>query len=178
MAEQWQVGDVVGPHQLDTVTGESVAIPSDRLTHLQFRRFAGCPICTRHVGQLAQRRDEIDAAGITEVVVFHSSVARLREFHDDLPFACVADPDGVLYAEFGVGSSASSLLHPKAWTAFGAGVISSRSLGGSFSSDDHFGLPADLLIDQSGGVVAIKYGRHADDAWSVDELLARAARTA
>ena len=33
------------------------------------------------------------------------------------------------------------------------------------------GLPADLLIGSDGRVVATKYGVHADDQWSVDELL-------
>ena len=33
------------------------------------------------------------------------------------------------------------------------------------------GLPADLLIGSDGRVLATKYGVHADDQWSVDELL-------
>jgi hypothetical protein len=33
------------------------------------------------------------------------------------------------------------------------------------------GLPADFLIDPDGSVVAVHYGRHADDQWSVDQLL-------
>jgi hypothetical protein len=38
------------------------------------------------------------------------------------------------------------------------------------------GLPADFLIAGDGRVLAGKYGEHADDQWSVDELLALAAR--
>lgn len=38
----------------------------------------------------------------------------------------------------------------------------------------HFGLPADFLFDAQARVVACKYGVHADDQWSVDELLALA----
>jgi hypothetical protein len=33
------------------------------------------------------------------------------------------------------------------------------------------GLPADFLIDPAGRVVALRYGRHANDQWSVDELV-------
>ena len=33
------------------------------------------------------------------------------------------------------------------------------------------GLPADLLLDQTGIVVAAKYGARASDQWTVDELL-------
>ena len=36
-------------------------------------------------------------------------------------------------------------------------------------------MPADLLFDRGGRVVASKYGVHADDQWPVDELLDLAA---
>jgi hypothetical protein len=37
--------------------------------------------------------------------------------------------------------------------------------------EKHLGLPADFLIGSDGRVLATKYGSHADDQWSVDELL-------
>ena len=37
-----------------------------------------------------------------------------------------------------------------------------------------FGLPADFLIAPSGQIKAVKYGTHAYDQWSVDELIALA----
>jgi N-methylhydantoinase A/oxoprolinase/acetone carboxylase beta subunit len=33
-------------------------------------------------------------------------------------------------------------------------------------------MPADFLIGSDGTVIAARYGKHADDQWSVDELLA------
>jgi len=36
------------------------------------------------------------------------------------------------------------------------------------------GMPADVLVDETGAVPAVHYGAHADDAWSVDEVLAHA----
>jgi hypothetical protein len=35
-------------------------------------------------------------------------------------------------------------------------------------------LPADFLIDTDGRVLACKRGRHANDRWTVDEVLANA----
>jgi hypothetical protein len=32
-------------------------------------------------------------------------------------------------------------------------------------------VPADFLINQTGTIVAVKYGAHADDQWSVDEVI-------
>lgn len=53
------------------------------------------------------------AAGIREVVVFHSTYHELHRYVDDVPFAVVADPDGVLYAEFGVESSTADKSEAK-----------------------------------------------------------------
>jgi hypothetical protein len=113
------------------------------------------------------------------VIVFHSAAAELRHHVADLPFAVVPDPDKALYAEFGVGSSPRALLDPRAWSAIVRGVVRSliavlrrrerlpsiRPGGGSL------GLPGDFLIAPDGRVVASKVGAHADDQWSVDEVI-------
>ena len=85
-----------------------------RLTHLQFRRFAGCPICNLHLQSLLARHAEITASGIHEVVVFHSTPEELRTYTGDLPFDVVADPDKKLYKEFGVETSLRGVLDPRA----------------------------------------------------------------
>ena len=108
-------GSVVAPRELVSVSGDAVPIPDpDRLVHLQFRRFAGCPICNVHLQSIVRRHDEIADADIREVVVFHSTDEELRRYVDDLPFAVVGDPDKLLYAEFGVGSSPRAVLDPRA----------------------------------------------------------------
>jgi hypothetical protein len=110
-----EVGVAVTTHELFDIHDKPVRIPDpERLVHLQFRRFAGCPICNLHMRSISRRHDEIVAAGVREVVVFHSSADAMREFQ---------------------------------------------------------GLPADFLIGPDGRVLAVKYGSHADDQWSVDELL-------
>jgi hypothetical protein len=40
------------------------------------------------------------------------------------------------------------------------------------AADGLFGLPADFLVAPQGRIIAAKYGVHADDQWSIDELLA------
>ena len=40
------------------------------------------------------------------------------------------------------------------------------------SMEAELGLPADFLINQNGQIVAVNYGAHANDQWSVDDLLA------
>ncbi len=170
---RWKVGDAVSERVLVASDDTHVAIPpATGWTHLQFRRFAGCPICSLHLVKLGSRRAEIEAAGVAEVVVFRSSNDALRSYHADVPFACVADPEGVLYEEFGVRSSPRSLLHPRAMVKYVQGVAAAGSLLGSFGKGDHLGLPADFLVGRDGRLTAVSYGEHADDGWSVDDLLA------
>lgn len=166
------VGAVLAERELLAISGERVRIPdADRLVHLQFRRFAGCPFCNLHLRSVVQRHDDIVAAGIREVVVFHSSVAELLSQQDDVPFAVVADSDKRLYVEFGVESSVRAVLDPRAWLPGIRGIFRKRR---PLAADLHggpLGLPADFLIASDGRVLARKYGVHAYDQWSVDELL-------
>jgi peroxiredoxin len=165
--------------ELVSVTGEKVRIPDrDSLVHLQFRRFAGCPICNLHLQSIVRRHDEITAAGVREVVFFHSPADELRPHTADLPFATIPDGEKRYYRQFGVESSPRAVLDPRAWRTVVRGVTS--TLRGQFRTPSvrptggRLGLPADFLIAPTGAVVAAKYGVHADDQWSVDELLAHA----
>jgi hypothetical protein len=177
------VGDVVVRRKLITVSGEPVVVPDpDQLVHLQFRRFAGCPICNMHLRSIMVRHSEITAAGIREVVVFHSTEQELRQYEPDLPFAVIADPGKELYAEFGVGASRTAVLNPAVlahvpaigWN-FVRGIITGRRrLPPRNPTGGQLGRPADLLIAPDGRVIAAKYGEHAYDQWAVDELLTHA----
>jgi hypothetical protein len=179
-------GDVVGAHKFATISGDEVGIPDpSSLIHLQFRRFAGCPVCNLHLHSMMRRNDEILGAGIREIVFFHSSAEDLREHASMFPFAVVANPDKDVYRAFGVESGARALLDPRGWGAIAGGIGRSAAaiLAGREavpSLNPHggrYGLPADLLIAPDGCVIASKYGQYVDDQWSVDELLGLA-RTA
>lgn len=172
-----RTGDVFPPRELATLASGRVRVPDARcLVHLQLRRYAGCPICSLHLRSFARRHDEIVAAGVREVAVFHSSSTELRRVHTELPFAVVPDPDRRLYAELGVGTSPRAILDPRAWAAAARAVFTRASADPSAGmSDGSFGLPGDFLIASDGRILAAKLGVHADDQWSVDELLALAA---
>jgi peroxiredoxin len=184
-----EVGAVTADHQLAAISGLTIRVPDPaQLVHLQFRRFAGCPVCNLHRRSFAQRHDAIVAAGIREVVFFHSTTEALLDHAVDLPFAVVADPDKRLYAEFGVESGARALLDPRAWWPVMRAVAHSlwgmirarRPLPAVDTHGGRLGLPADFLIGSDGGVLACKYGHHVDDhvddQRSVDELLGLARR--
>jgi peroxiredoxin len=173
-------GSTVTGRRIDTVSGGPVGIPDpDRLVHLQFRRFAGCPVCHLHLRSVVRRHAEIEAAGVREVVVFHSPAEELLRHTADLPFAVVADPGKRLYAEFGVESAPRALLSPRAWGPVvravlrgGREVLRGRErLPATRQPGGRLGLPADFLIGTDGRILAAKYGEHVYDQWPVDELL-------
>ncbi|MFH9939813.1 peroxiredoxin-like family protein [Streptomyces murinus] len=178
-------GASITPRTLTPVTGPPLELPDPdpaRLTHLQFRRFAGCPVCNLHLRSVVRRHTELTAAGVREVVLFHSPADELRTHVSELPFPVVADPDKRLYVEFGVESAPRALLNPRVWGPLLRAVLRSawtipRHREHAPAAQPHggrLGLPADFLIDAEGRIIAARYGEHAYDQWSVDEVLARA----
>jgi peroxiredoxin len=166
---KFKSGDVLPTTVMEAVSGEAIGLPDPkRLVHLQFRRFVDCPICNTHIAEYRKRAREIEAAGVKEVIVFHSSPRSVRSYQKDVPFLMVGDPKKTFYRDFGVESSFGFM----SFKAFGAAVrgmahghFGLRLAGGPL------GLPADFLIAPSGRINAVKYGADAYDQWSVDELL-------
>ncbi len=167
--------------QLAAVSGELVTIPDPgKFVHLQFARFAGCPICNLHLKSFVRRSGEIAGAGIREIVVFHSSDEELRKYESDLPFTLIGDPGKRMYRQFGVESAVRSLISPRMWplwpqflwNALRMAVGRQRIIAPLTPTGGLAGLPADFLIAPDGTVIAAKYGQFAGDQWSVDDLLA------
>jgi peroxiredoxin len=179
-------GDLVISRTLTSITGQDVRLPDpDQLIHLQFRRFAGCPICNLHLRSFIQRDDEITDAGVREVIVFHSTTEELLRNEPDVPLAIIADPDKNLYTEFRVGTSWRSVMDPgamssvprAAWLATKRRFTVKAPLPLRPATNGRIGLVADFLITPDRRIADAKYGRHSGDAWSVDEVLALAADT-
>jgi peroxiredoxin len=171
-----RVGDAFPPLELTATSGQLVTIPdpAGNFVHLQLRRFAGCPICNQHLRSIVTRHDEIRSHGIREVVVFHSTAAELAKHQAELPFPLIADPDRELYRRLGVGRRPSSVLSPRALRASIAGLTPGALRAALNPTGGRLGLPADFLIAPDGRVAALKYGQHAYDQWTVDELLGHA----
>jgi peroxiredoxin len=171
-------GDIVKPRKLTTIRGKQIDLPDPAyLVHLQFRRYAGCPVCNLHLRTIAKRNDDILAAGIKEVVVFHSKAETMLEFQNQLPFAAIPDPEKRLYAEFGADRKMSRVaaLNPRSWfIAINALARAPTLHGASGKGEETMGLPADFLIDSNGEILAVNYGKRVDDHWSVDKLLSLA----
>jgi peroxiredoxin len=172
------VGDRLVPRTLTNLDGQAVPVPDpNHRVHLQFRRHAGCPICNTHLRSVTMRLDEIKAAGVREVIFFHSTAELLREHQEELPYDVIPDPERLVYRDFGVEKSWRAILTPKILASVGSGFLQQRGKGTlGTMTESHLGMPAYFLIDTDGTVLAAKYGEHGADQWSVDELLALANR--
>jgi peroxiredoxin len=173
-------GDLIPSCKFVDAEGLDVQIPDPtRLVHLQFRRFAACLFCNIHLRSFELRHDEIAESGIREVVVFRST-SEQSQHHCNVPYTLVLDPTGALYTAFGVESGAGAILSPRAiLTALTNLVPSLRQRRIGFPPTGQrakaiLGIPADFLVGTDGRLVACEYGNHANDGWSVDELLTRA----
>lgn len=167
------VGDRLAPIQLSTLAHGIIGVPGPGHQHLQFRRFAGCPVCNLHLRRFAEGHDRLEGAGVRTVAFFHSPAELMRPYQGALPFPTVPDPERRWYRHFGAERSAFAVMHPRViWSALRGlvGAPSNPFAGGR----DQTALPADFLIDADGVIVAAHYGRHADDQWSLDEVLALA----
>lgn len=174
-AKRLDRGALAPPVVIQGLDGRDVTVPdTTRVVHLQFRRFAGCPICNLHLRSVARRIDELRDAGVHEVAVFHSEAATMQAYQADLPFDVIADPERQLYDAYGVSSSPRSVLDPRAWPALVRGMFARHPSSAFIGEGGHTGLPADFLIGQDGMIINCHYGTHADDQWSVDEILSHA----
>lgn len=166
-----QVGERIPPITLESLSHGSISVPAEGFTHLQFRRFTGCPVCNLHLRGFARAYEQITSAGIQIVAFFHSRREAMMPYQGDLPFPTIPDPQRHWYREFGVERSRLAVFHPRVIGAALRGLVSAPSnpLAGGHQQS---GLPADLLIDRTGAIIATHYGAHAADQWSVEELLA------
>jgi len=174
MTKQLEPGQTFEHLEINNIHGKEVAIPEKggALIHLQFRRYARCPVCNLHLQSFIRHYNDLKHAGIKEVVIFHSSDDELLKYQGAFPFDVVGDPTKKLYKKYGVESSITSIFNPKAWPAMLKGLFAKSRPDISISPKGGvFGLPADILIGPEGKIGAVHYGVHADDQWSVDQVM-------
>ncbi len=168
--KRFSAGDLAPPIHATGIDGSEVIVPGlwNGLTHVQFLRFAGCPVCNLHLQEFIKRDAELRAAGIREVVLFHSEANFIDDYYGQLPFAMIADPRREIYARYQIEKSPWAIFSPGAWPGLVKGYRLRKA--GTIDSTT-FGLPADFLIDSTGRIVHCAYGAHSGDQWSVDDVL-------
>jgi peroxiredoxin len=162
----------------DTIRGERLTLAGLRGSDvlLKFYRFAECPICNLHLREFVRRHEEVAAAGLTVIVLFHSAESRLERTQGvDLPFHLVADPDKQIFGAYGIEEALRGMFAGRVARDYGRAMAA-----GHFSRPFGYhggikGLPADFLIDRDGVIRLAHYGENYADSLDVDQVLAAAA---
>jgi len=156
--------------------GMSVSLPlKGSWTLLSFLRYASCPACNLRVRELRHRDAELRSANVQWFAVFHSPEWRLqRHMPEDAWKHVLPDADGALGNRYRTtrswGGLVLSVLIPSFYWAYVKTMVFGY-WGGAIDRWFHT-MPADFLIDPSGALVLVRYGRHIMDHTSVDDILA------
>jgi len=163
---------------MQDVQGQKVALAGNPGSYilLNFLRYAGCPWCNLAVHALAMEQEKL-AAKNCQVISFIQStkegiVSYIFDRHPMQPtFPIIADPDGIVYNQYGVGPSFKSVLwmanHQTSWKkSVNEEGFKQGALDGSF-----FLIPGTFLISPGERtIVRALYGLDISDHNSFNEI--------
>jgi peroxiredoxin len=135
---------------------------------LSFYRNGRCALCNLRVHELITRYPTYQRQGMLAVAVFESPRERILESvgKQDAPFPIIADPDGDLYARYGVEVSEAkvqaSAAHPAVAEALQEAVANGFVLTPEEGSN-FLRVPADFLIAPDQTIVEAKYADYVSD---------------
>lgn len=162
-----QRGDAAPDFSMQDMTGTTIRLADyrGRKVLLCFFRFATCPFCTVRFVRLAQEAERYAAMGLEIVAIFESSREYIQEYlgRRPLPFPVIPDPEGVLYAEYGVKKSMSGLLFGMLRMPTLLRALFDPQFRMGKPDSNILRIPADFLIDSDGTVQERFYGRDIGD---------------
>lgn len=132
---------------------------------LSFFRYATCPFCTVRFVRLAQEAERYARSGLIILAIFESSEQYINNYigRRGLPFPVIPDPDGSLYALYGVKKSIPGLMLgmfriPTLLRAMFDPDYRMANSGGSMTR-----IPADFLIGRDMTIAKSYYGSDIGD---------------
>jgi thioredoxin-dependent peroxiredoxin len=144
-----------------------------RKIYLAFERNVGCPVCNLRTHELLKHAEYFASRKILVVLVFESPsdkmLAHLGE--NSYPFHFVADPDNKLYDSYGVSRSFISVMR-----SLFNGIVQKANRGNKLfnkpmKQDGHLDrIPAEFIVDESGIIKLIHYGRFIGDHLPIGAL--------
>lgn len=159
----------------ETQTGDPISLDDfqGKTVFLKFFRYAGCPICNLSVQEYNQHSQELTQAGVTTLMVFHSSKELLnKNLKPNNSYTIIADPEKRIFDLYHVEKSWIGVVAPGIIPDYAKAIAKgffSPKLFGNEGGDN--GLPADFLIDGTGTIKVAHYGKHAADSLSAKDCL-------
>ncbi len=170
-----QVGMKAPEFSGETLEGHQISLEALRGKNLllKFYRYATCPVCNLHVQGFVKEHEALAKAGLTTVMVFHSTRDYSEEnFGTKAPFDIVADPEKQIFRDYGVEASWRGLFSLAVIRDYAKAIVKgffSLPLLGNAGGDK--GQPADFLIDGEGVIRYAHYGKHFSDSTTASESI-------
>ncbi len=160
-------GDQAPDFTLPDLDGRPVRLADyhGRKVLLTFFRYATCPFCTVRFVRLTQETRRYAEQGIQIIGVFESSADYIREYlsRRGLPFPIIPDPDGTLYAQYGVRKSLPGLLFGMFRMPTLLRALFDRDYRMAAPDGSVTRIPADFLIASDGVIADAYYGSDIGD---------------
>lgn len=167
------VGMTAPTFKATALGGRSVDLAAlrGRTVLLKFYRFATCPVCNLHLHRFIGEYKQLEALGLTTVVLYHSPNAKIEANQTDLPpFDLVGDPEKRVFRAYGVETGWAGMFSPAVMRDY-IQALRAGYKPGLFSSEGGInGNPADFLIDAGGRIAYAHYGRHYADSLTAAEV--------
>jgi peroxiredoxin len=169
-----QKGQPAKDFEVKDIFGNQFALSDfkDKKLLLAFFRYASCPLCNLRIHQLIQNYPTFETKGLHLLAFFQSPQESIRRYvgKQDAPFPIIADPDHLVYREYGVEAS---------WAAFIRGslrliTVTSAARKGFFPGKMEGTkslIPADFLIGPDLIVEKVYYGKDIADHMPVQEIM-------
>jgi thioredoxin-dependent peroxiredoxin len=167
LAPTFRVTDVFG-RTLDSkdFTGKKV--------YLAFQRNAGCPVCSLHTHDLLKQAGYFAANNTVVILVYESTAEKMKEYlgPNTYPFYFVADPDNMLYNQYGVERSLLKVMKGLFHGLLAKASAGSKLYDRPLKQDGHADrVPAEFIIRENGIIATAHYGRFLGDHLSLTVLL-------
>jgi peroxiredoxin len=142
-----------------------------RTVLLKFYRFATCPVCNLHLHGFIKDYRQVEALGLTTVVLFHSPAEKLEGTRPEhVPFDLVPDPDKGIFRAFGVETGWAGMFSPAVMRDYMRALAAGFPPGLTTSDGGITGNPADFIVDADGRIAFAHYGRHYADSLGAAEI--------
>jgi peroxiredoxin len=143
-----------------------------RTVLLKFYRFATCPVCNWHMHGFIHDYPQVEALGLTTVVLYHSPADKVSKANPiQAPFDIVADPAKKIFNAYGVERSWRGMFSPAVMRTYIKALKAGYPAGILTSDGGITGNPADFLIDANGRIAYVHYGKHYADTLDAPQIV-------
>jgi thioredoxin-dependent peroxiredoxin len=178
MAQKLKTNDKAPEFDVESVQGDTISISKykGKSILLTFFRFAGCPVCNFRMHALMENYAKLRQQNIEIIAVFESGNELLASYIKDanIAFPVIGDRELSLYKKYGVRKSVLKMMgtlfkkEPKQQMKRGIALFNEKKYkqDGSMTR-----MPADFLIDYTGKIQIVHYGKFIGDHIPLGEII-------